>query len=1190
MTAESNIVRNTRFFTRACAAIVLTLSAIVMLGWVLDNNILKSFGTGSKTINPITALCFIVSAAATFALTFKNYRWAAYLGFVPLTFGAIKFLDYSLGISTGVDLLLFSDRVGINRTSVTSSTCFMLLGLGLALTEFETKRGFRPSQLLAAIAGMFSFFVVTGYIYQSVALTKVMTNIPMALPTGLCFITLSLAVFTLRSDKGWMRVMTGDDAGGLTARRLIPLVFLVPTFAGFIRLEGQYRGLYDTGFGTALFSITIIIVLALLVYNTAERMHHLDLDRRRVDAAQKRLASVVESTSDAVYTSDLKGIVVSWNKGAEKLYGYKSEEMVGKPLSVIVPSNRPDELSRIFGLVEAGEILENYETLRITKDGRELKVSLTVSALRSDENDVNGVCIIARDVTEQKYIEDQIRRSNIFLDSLVENIPVMMFVKDAKELRFLRFNKAGESLLGYDRSDFIGKNDYDFFSKEQADFFTAKDREVLEKGVMVDIAEEPIRSKDGRDIILHTRKIPILDKEGKPLYLLGLSEDITQFKFMQQELESTRDAALELARVKSDFLANMSHEIRTPMNAIIGMTELLVDTELDPQQRRYATTVQKASETLLQIINDILDFSKMEAGKMRMDEVDFDVRDVIESTLEIMAARAHAKGLELAFWVGTDVPTVLRGDPGRLRQVLMNLIGNAVKFTEKGEIFVRVLRLLEDEKESKNVRLRFEIKDTGVGISEEARERLFRPFVQADNSTTRKYGGTGLGLAISKKIVNLMDGEIDVESEEGKGSTFWFTGRFAESSSLCVLPPERLAVLGKKRALIVDDNETNRRILHDQLTKWGILSDSAVSGSMALQMLEECRQKDEGYDFAIFDMHMPGMDGLTLARTIRQYPDYAKLRIVILSSLGQALSKEDMAGAGISECLTKPIRQVILYQSVKRLLSESGPEVTTPSGEVKTRPQVHQKASAGHILVVEDNATNQQVILLQLQKLGYKAKAVFNGKKALEALDQLPFAAILMDCQMPEMDGYEATKEIRQRQEGRLHTPIIAMTANALEGDREKCLAAGMDDYISKPINIKELKTVLEKWVTPVCSAKLKEFRELVGTEEEYQAFLAQLFPTYINDIPGYLADLAAGMKESDLAKVQHAAHAAKGSSGNVGAYPLMSLAARVEQQGREGKKEGLDELYAGMQEEFEHVKESMQLILDSREEKKNAA
>jgi PAS domain S-box-containing protein len=699
-----------------------------------------------------------------------------------------------------------------------------------------------------------------------------------------------------------------------------------------------------------------------------------------------------------------------------------------------------------------------------------------------------------------------------------------------------------------------------------------------------------------------------LDGNGQPVQLFGTAQDVTDRVQLEKALKDARDMALESVRLKSEFLANMSHEIRTPMNGVIGMSGLLLQTELTGPQQGYAETIESSAEALLTIIDDILDFSKIEAGLLRFEKIDFDLRRAVEATVELLAERAHAKGLELASLVYRDVPTALQGDPGRLRQVLTNLIGNAVKFTERGEVVVRVKKVSETASHAK---LRFEIKDTGIGISAEEQSRLFNAFTQADGSTTRKYGGTGLGLVISKQLVELMGGQIGIESMPGDGSTFWFTTEFEIQNETAPAVRETIGSLAGVRVLIVDDNSTNRNILNHQTSSWGMIATEAESGTRALEMLRASVSQGQPFDIALLDLMMPAMDGFQLAEAIKADPAIAAVVLVLLPSFGEAGHDEKARQLGIAAYLQKPVRQSKLYNCLMEVLAGcAGIDPLTPA-QLATRHSLreaaaHQKAetfSNVRIIIAEDNLVNQQVAIGQLFNLGYRAEVVANGLELILALEKADFDLILMDCQMPEMDGFAATAEIRRREGTARHTIIIAMTANALDGDAEKCIAAGMDDYLSKPVKVEILHQKLERWVGPAKTASpgnglgdpglieaivpagntrnnvidQTQLASLRAIRQPGKAdFVTELIDIFVNETVSQLKVLHEAVAGNDATEIQRLVHFLKGSSANIGALEMTALYEQLERTDSSNGDTGV--LLKRLDQEFELVREALKV------------
>jgi PAS domain S-box-containing protein len=641
------------------------------------------------------------------------------------------------------------------------------------------------------------------------------------------------------------------------------------------------------------------------------------------------------------------------------------------------------------------------------------------------------------------------------------------------------FNATAERWLGWSAAEMVGQRNSGVFhdpaevaararelstelGTEIAPGFEAFVARVRHTGAP-DEREWTYVRRDGTRFPVWLSVSALRDERGDITGFFGVATDISDRKRAEQALRDTAAAAQESARLKSQFLANMSHEIRTPMNGVVGMTGLLLDTALTPEQGGFAHTIRASADALLTVINDVLDFSKIEAGMLTFEHLPFDLGEPVENCLAVLAEKAHAKGLELAYLVEENVPTQLIGDAGRLHQVLLNLVGNAVKFTAHGEVVVRVSRLAEQDR---RVRLRFAVRDTGIGIPPEAQARLFQPFMQADGSTTRRFGGTGLGLAICRQLVTLMGGEIGVESAEGQGATFWFTAEFPQQEAAPRVIPVRTDLAGR-RALIVDDHATNREIFERQLAAWRMETVSVAGGAEALAAVHAAEGRP--FDLVMLDLQMPDMDGLELARQLHAGPAGGRLKMLILTSMGHLIPPPELAAAGVGACLVKPVRHSLLRDTLTALLgggARVGPPPETPVPPVAAGAEVRPL----RILLAEDNLVNQNVARMQLAKFGYKADLVADGLDAVATARGRPYDVVLMDCQMPGLDGYEATRRLRTWEAGRrdareqfepLH--IIAMTANAMQGDREKCLDAGMDDYVSKPVRPQELAAAIAR-------------------------------------------------------------------------------------------------------------------------------
>jgi len=740
---------------------------------------------------------------------------------------------------------------------------------------------------------------------------------------------------------------------------------------------------------------------------------------------------------------------------------------------------------------------------------------------------------------------------NNLLQTVADNIPDSIFAKD-RNGRYLFANRGFAQSHGLDSpAAVLGKTPFELFPEERAASWHADDLVVLQGGQpSMERVRSTVDAQGNGKWILMT-KVQLIDKEGAVIGVVGLHRDITRQKQTEENLKKAKDAAEAANRAKSEFLANMSHEIRTPMNGIIGMTELALGTKLTGEQQEFLVMVKTSADSLLRVINDVLDFSKIEAGKLELDATAFDLREGLEETIRSFGVSAGQKGVELVCDIRSDVPQIILADPIRLRQVVVNLLGNAVKFTDQGEVVLQVESTLLT---GGAVELHFAIRDTGIGVPKEKQELIFESFAQADSSSKRKYGGTGLGLTISSRLVSMMGGKIWLESEPGQGSTFHFTVR-------CEIPPkapERQELnpnsnLAGVSVLVVDDNPTNRRILERTLQQWGMKPTLAESGWAALAELKRAKEAGQVPPLVLIDAQMPHLDGFSTATKIKQDEDLSALTIVMLTSGGQRGDADRCRESGISAYLNKPVRQKELREAILQVLGLKHRSEST--AKLVTRHSVRDAMNRMHILLAEDNDINRELAVRLLAKRGHSVRVAANGRQALELLETDHFDAVLMDVQMPEMDGFEATAAIRAKEAiTGAHLPIVAMTAHAMKGDRERCLDAGMDGYVSKPLNSEELLKVLEKFSSSSGAVEDPEpARPVLNREVALarmngdQALLADLARMFCNEGASLLSAIRDAASAKDLGGLQRSAHSLKGSIAPFAAEDAFEAVLRVE-------------------------------------------
>lgn len=908
------------------------------------------------------------------------------------------------------------------------------------------------------------------------------------------------------------------------------------------------------------------------------------------NSEERHRAMFEENPSVQILVDCETGSIIDANPAACSFYGYSRENLRQMNIANINP---------IF-LKGKDQVLEPVRSKQQTlfvfehrlSDGqiRDVESRMCIIVINGKES----LYSIVQDITERKRMEQELSDREARLHAITDSAQDAILMMDA-EGRISFWNPAAERIFGYTQDEVLGRDLHQLLAPQRYHeafhaSFAAFGKTGQGGAVNATVELQALR-KTGEEMPVELSLSALLLESQ--WHAVGILRDITERKRSEKELmESNSQLMQATARAremadqaqmantaKSDFLANMSHEIRTPMNGVIGMTGLLLDTALTDEQRRYAETVRTSAESLLGLINDILDFSKIEAGKMKLETLDFDLEELVEDLASAMALRAQDKGLELLYRIAAGVPTRLRGDPGRLRQILANLVSNAIKFTQAGEVAVHVTMESED---ATSVVLRLSVRDTGIGIPKDKIGMLFEKFTQADTSTTRKYGGTGLGLAICKQLAELMEGEVSVGSEEGKGSEFSFTVRLTKQAGGVKADALMSADLHTVRVLVVDDNATSREILTTYLASWGMRPAETSDGPSALKMLVRAIESGDPFQIAILDMQMPIMDGEMLGLAIKADERLASIRLVMLTSLGIRGNPQHYIDIGFSACLTKPAR----HQELKRVLAmalsdgrDSAPHYPQETVKRQTPEELLAQLSEikARILLVEDNITNQQVALGILKKLGLRADAVANGAEAVKALASLPYDLVLMDVQMPVMDGLEATRQIRSPQSVVLNPsiPVIAMTARAMQGDQEKCLAAGMNDYVSKPVNPQSLARVLAKWLKTVKDGQKSEagpsegmarqsempppdlpvwdsagLMERVMEDRDLAIAVLDGFP---EDILQRIQTLKASLESGDAAGVDRQAHAINGAASIIGGEALRAAALEIEKAAKAG-------------------------------------
>ena len=869
------------------------------------------------------------------------------------------------------------------------------------------------------------------------------------------------------TDNSTIRIVWGQGEVTPKAIYFLPVVQTahllgVVVLAGLQRMDDETRAVLES----MLPMVAINLEILGRNLGTERQAQALQNQQKQIKETEAWYRGVIESAPDGMLVADDKGLIILANAGIEAMFGYARGQLLGQSISALIPHLTADRQTALLeGFKNADgtkqQVLEENQMQGLRLDGTEFPVEVGMSLLPGLGEQGTCMCASVRDITERMKAEQAVRHSQKQLDTLVNSIPSVVYMKNAQGV-YLLVNSNFEESTGIKAADIIGKTDHEVYPEAMAEMIVASDKRIM--ATKTHSSFESL-GRNGTSTYL-TTKMPLISDTGEAYGLCGIGVDITERKRAETEVQKAREMAEEATRAKSDFLANMSHEIRTPMNAIIGMSHLALQTQLDKKQRNYIEKVNKSGTNLLGIINDILDFSKIEAGKMSMETIDFRLEDVMNNLASLVGMKAEDKGLELLFDTAPDVPGDLQGDPLRLGQVLINLGNNAVKFTDKGEIVVGIEKVKED---ADGLELHFWIRDSGIGMTPEQCGKMFQSFSQADASTTRKYGGTGLGLAISKNLVELMQGRIWVESQPGKGSTFHFHARFGVQANPQSRRTFREEELRGVKVLVADDNALAREIMATMVKTMGMEPEVAWNGQLALEMVVAADAQSEPFDLVLMDWRMPVMDGVEAANKLQELTLGRVPAVIMLTAYGrdEVMGSAELTGVPLKAVLTKPVTPSTLLVAIGEALGKGMDADATGADRADSNTDVMSRLEGRRVLLVEDNDVNQELAMELLTNAGMQVVLARHGQEALDILSRdSHFACVLMDCQMPVMDGYTATRELRKNPAFQ-DLPVVAMTANAMAGDREKVIEAGMWDHIAKPLNVAEMYATIAKWIRP---------------------------------------------------------------------------------------------------------------------------
>lgn len=1169
--------KGTNTFIRLVSAVAIMIGAFILIGWTFYYWVPEKYTLYLAVSTPNLALSFVLLGIALWLTTDKSQPISKAISQIcsGLTFliCLLTLFQYFFHTHFGIDELLFKETIQHTYSFTTpgrmqplSALVFTLISFTLFFIDSETI-SYRIQTLITSIIFFIVSFQFLVHIYNIgnfeafFGADKFSQMTFFSIVVALLF---GIAIVFIRPNRGVAALLMSPHNGGILARRLLPPTLILPILVGYLGVSNIGITVNEPGLSIALLVMCIIIFFSMIILLNAYLIDRVDIEQKTIDRALRenrmQLKSLLDSTNNIVYLSDLTGKFLLVNKQFEKVFNKSTIEVISRKSTELFPKNISDSLnSEISSVIEMRTPVNSEELIETKR--RSYTFFTNKFPLFNDDGMLYAIGVVMTDISNFKKKHIALKDNETRLLLALESAQVGTWVWDINADK-ISWDDYMHKLFGLRPHSSPG------YFEGIINLIHPDDRSQIKNEMQKCLSQKKEDYQAEFRVIQSDASIRHLSLKGKVYYnankeairMTGACFDITSQKEVDYELVKAKEIAESLARqaekansAKSTFLASMSHEIRTPLNGIISMTELLLESPQNEDQRELTETIRISGEALLNIINDILDFSKIESEKMEIEKAEFSIHSLVQDSIEIVATQIYRKGLEIGAYVESNVPEYLIGDPSRIRQILTNLVNNSTKFTEKGEICVYVKL---KQKQGNQVTLLFEVIDTGIGISQEIKERIFNPFSQGDASTSRKYGGTGLGLAISKRLVETMGGAISVVSELGKGSNFWFSLPLTISEKShavkdITIPSEMVDT----RILCVDDNSFNREVVKHLTDSWNLRSDTCSNAGEALSMLKKAMADEDPYKLLLIDYTMPGMNGAELSQIIRELPEFSGIPIILLYSLGANISSDELNKLKISASIAKPIRPVKLLETITHILighPEKISENQLSQNDLMTTPVSNVK-----ILLAEDNLINQKVAMRILNKSGYHVDIAMNGLEALNLFKQNKYNLVLMDCQLPEMDGYVATQEIRKfESENKLRpTPIIAMTAHALKGDREKCIAVGMNDYITKPISIKLVPKIIEKWLnhnpekaaahTNEATIDMRRIHEIFGYDAKA---IHEFLNTFIKNTLLLINQITPAVENKDLTAAKKTLHQLSGSSSNSGMIKLFEYSKKAEE------------------------------------------